>query len=87
MSHTSTKAKTTTKVPVPFVVEMTFAQIKPAKKNCPFLACYGNAASRFQVPQVAPKEERRVLWYASDGLRGEMGAWGRRSVKPEGGLE
>ena len=37
------------------------------------MACYGSAASRFQVPQVAPKEERRVLWYASDGLRGEMG--------------
>ncbi len=36
------------------------------------MACYGSAASRFQVPQVAPKEERRVLWYASDGLRGEM---------------
>ena len=27
------KAKTTTKVPGPFVVEMTFAQIKPAKIN------------------------------------------------------
>lgn len=33
MSHTSTKAKTTTKVPGPFVVEVTFAQIKPAKTN------------------------------------------------------
>ena len=34
MSHTSTKAKkTTTKVPGPFVVEVTFAQIKPAKIN------------------------------------------------------
>ena len=33
MSHTSNKAKTTTKVPVPFVVEITFAQIKPAKIN------------------------------------------------------
>ena len=33
MSYRSTKAKTTTKVPVPFVVEMTFAQIKPAKIN------------------------------------------------------
>lgn len=33
MSHTSTKVKTTTKVPGPFVVEMTFAQIKPAKTN------------------------------------------------------
>ena len=40
------------------------------------MACYGSAASRFQVPQVAPKEERRVLWYASDGLRGEMGCLG-----------
>ena len=28
-----TKAKTTTKVPGPFVVEMAFAQIKPAKTN------------------------------------------------------
>ncbi|WP_368238458.1 hypothetical protein [Collinsella aerofaciens] len=25
-----------------------------------------------QVPQVATKEERRVLWYASDGLSGKM---------------
>lgn len=33
MPHTSTKAKTTTKVPGPFVVEMTFAQIKHAKIN------------------------------------------------------
>ena len=33
MSHTSTKAKTTTKVPGPFVVETTFSQIKPAKIN------------------------------------------------------
>ena len=38
MSHTSTKAKTTkakttTKVLGPFVVEVTFAQIKPAKIN------------------------------------------------------
>ena len=33
MSQKSTKAKTTTKVPGPFVVEMTFAQIEPAKMN------------------------------------------------------
>ena len=33
MSHTSTKAKTTTKVLGPFVVEMAFAQIKPTKIN------------------------------------------------------
>ena len=27
----------------------------------------------FQVPEIAPKEERRVLRYASDGLRGKVG--------------
>ncbi len=26
----------------------------------------------FQVPQIAVKEERRVLWYASDGLNGKV---------------
>ena len=31
------------------------------------------------MPQVAPKEERRVLRHASDGLRGET----RRSASPE----
>lgn len=41
MSHTSTKAKTTTKVPGPFVVEMTFAQIKPAKLTCLFWLVLG----------------------------------------------
>ena len=29
-----------------------------------------------QVPQVAAKEERRVLWYASDGLNGKGGCLG-----------
>ena len=33
MPYTSTKAKTATKVPGPFVVEVTFAQIKLAKIN------------------------------------------------------
>ena len=33
MPHTSTKAKSTTKEPGPFVVDMTFAKIKPAKIN------------------------------------------------------
>lgn len=33
MPYTSTKAKTTTKEPGPYVVEMTFAQIKSAKIN------------------------------------------------------
>ena len=40
-------------------------------------------ASRYQVPQVAAKEERRVLLYASDGLSGEMRCLGptqRRAV-------
>ena len=31
----------------------------------------------FEVPQVAAKVERSVLWYASDGLSGEMGCLGK----------
>lgn len=31
----------------------------------------------FKVPQVAAKEERSVLWYASDGLSDEMGYLGK----------
>ena len=31
----------------------------------------------FEVPQVTAKEERSVLWYASDGLSGEMGCLGK----------
>ena len=74
---TPANGKTTTMGTGTFVVEMTFAQIKPAKINLSLFGRYfGSAASRFQVPQVAPKEERRVLWYASDGLRGEMGCLG-----------
>ena len=34
------------------------------------------------MPQVAPKEERRVLWYASDGLKGEMGCLGPAQRQP-----
>ena len=30
-----------------------------------------------QVPEIAPKEERRVLWYPSDGLRGKVGCLGK----------
>ena len=48
MSHTSTKAKTTTKVPGPFVVEMTFAQIKPAKTN---LSLFGRLWQRSEPAQ------------------------------------
>lgn len=52
MSHTSTKAKTTTKEPGTFVVEMAFAQIKPSKINLSLLAGYGSAASRPQALKV-----------------------------------
>ena len=31
----------------------------------------------FQVPEIAPKEERRVLWYASDGSNGKIGCLGK----------
>lgn len=43
MSQKSTKAKTTTKVPGPFVVEMTFAQIEPAKIN---LSLFGRFSAK-----------------------------------------
>ena len=36
-----------------------------------------------QVPEIAPKEERRVLRYASDGLKGKVGCLG----KPRDGLK
>lgn len=47
MSHASTKEKTTTKVPDPFVVEMTFAQIKPAEIN---LSLFGMSWQRSVKP-------------------------------------
>ena len=31
----------------------------------------------FEVPEIAPKEERRVLRYASNGLRGKVGCLGK----------
>ena len=48
MPYTSTKAKTTTKVPGPFVVEVTFAQIKPAKTN---LSLFGRLWQRSEPAQ------------------------------------
>ena len=36
-----------------------------------------------QVPQVAAKEERRVLWYASDGLSGKMRCLGKPQRSPQ----
>ena len=56
MSHTSTKAKTTTKVPVPFVVEMAFAQIKPVEIN---LFLFGMLWQRSEpVPSAPGRPER-----------------------------
>lgn len=37
----------------------------------------------FQVPEIAPKEERRVLRYASDGLKPKV----RCPGKPRDGLK
>lgn len=37
----------------------------------------------FQVPEIAPKEERRVLLYASDGLKPKVRCLG----KPRDGLK
>ena len=42
---------------------------------CKFISKLGIRVS--QVPEIAPKEERRVLWYASDGLRGKVGYLGK----------
>ncbi len=56
MSHTSTKAKTTTKVSVPFVVEVTFAQVKPAEIN---LSLFGMLWQRSEpVPSAPGRPER-----------------------------
>ena len=56
MSHTSTKAKTTTKVPGPFVAEMTFTQIKPAKIN---LSLFGRLWQRSEpIPSAPGRPER-----------------------------
>ena len=40
-----------------------------------------------QVPQIGLKEERRVLWYASDGLKPKVRCLGKPSVESgEGGI-
>lgn len=36
----------------------------------------GRSVRVFQVPEIAVKEERRVLEYASDGLNGKVGCLG-----------
>lgn len=37
------------------------------------------------MPEVAPKEERSVLWYASDGLRGKIRCLRKLEGFDEGG--
>ena len=46
----------------------------PRWTDLPFVQLIGWV---FEVPQVAAKEERSVLWYASDGLSGEMECLGK----------
>ena len=84
MSHTSTKAKTTTKVPGPFVVEMTFAQIKPAKIN---LSLFGMLWQRSEpVPSAPGRPERGatrtlVRERRLEGRDGVLGAGAASSLK------
>ena len=84
MSHTSTKTKTTTKVPVPFVVEMAFAQIKPAKTN---LSLFGMLWQRSEpVPSAPGRPERGatrtlVRERRLEGRDGVLGAGAASSLK------
>ena len=84
MSHTSTKAKTTTKVPGPFVVEVTFAQIKPAKRN---LSLFGMLWQRSEpVPSAPGRPERGatrtlVRERRLEGRDGVLGAGAASSLK------
>ena len=84
MSHTSTKAKTTTKVPVPIVVEMTFAQIKPAKR---ILSLFGMLWQRSEpVPSAPGRPERGatrtlVRERRLEGRDGVLGAGAASSLK------
>ena len=84
MPHTSTKAKTTTKVPGPFVVEMTFAQIKPAKTN---LSLFGMLWQRSEpVPSAPGRPERGatrtlVRERRLEGRDGVLGAGAASSLK------
>ena len=84
MSHTSNKAKTTTKVPVPFVVEMTFAHIKPAEIN---LSLFGMLWQRSEpVPSAPGRPERGatrtlVRERRLEGRDGVLGAGAASSLK------
>lgn len=84
MPHTSTKAKTTTKVPGPFVVEMTFDQIKPAKR---ILSLFGRLWQRSEpVPSAPGRPERGatrtlVRERRLEGRDGVLGAGAASSLK------
>ena len=84
MSHTSNKAKTTTKEPGPVVVEMTFAQIKPAKIN---LSLFGMLWQRSEpVPSAPGRPERGatrtlVRERRLEGRDGVLGAGAASSLK------
>ena len=92
MSHTSTKAKTTTKVPGPFVVEVTFAQIKLPKQTCPYLAnlsLFGMLWQRSEpVPSAPGRSERGatrtlVRERRLEGRDGVLGAGAASSLKDD----
>ena len=84
MSHTSNKAKTTTKVPGPFVVEMAFAPIKPAEIN---LSLFGMLWQRSEpVPSAPGRPERGatrtlVRERRLEGRDGVLGAGAASSLK------
>ena len=86
MSQTSTKAKTTTKVPGPFVVKVTFAQIKPAKIN---LSLFGRSMlwrRSEPVPSAPGRPERGatrtlVRERRLEGRDGVLGAGAASSLK------
>ena len=84
MPHTSTKAKSTTKEPGPFVVEMTFDQIKPAKIN---LSLFGRLWQRSEpVPSAPDRPERGatrtlVRERRLEGRDGVLGAGAASSLK------
>ena len=78
------KAKTTTKVSGPFVAEMTFAQIKPAKIN---LSLFGRLWQRSEpVPSAPGRPERGatrtlVRERRLEGRDGVLGAGAASSLK------
>ena len=52
-------------------------QIPSDKPDDAYFGTRGGLEPEGAVPEVAVKEKRRVLWYASDGLRGKVGCLGK----------